>query len=179
VLVGLASLTVVAAGFLTPGYDPMSRTVSRLAVDGAPAAPAVEVAIAAVALAYLGLAAATRPGRIPLTLAGMGFLGAAAFHLETSTVAHRVASGIAVAAVVSAAFALRGYGRMSVALGVAELATLAAGLALLATPFTAWGAWERTLLGLAVAWTVLIAARIVWSDEAARTAVASASKRGT
>ena len=51
------ALTVVG-GFLTPGYDPMRRTISRLAVSGLPAASVVEVAICTFGIGAIGLAIA-------------------------------------------------------------------------------------------------------------------------
>ena len=41
-----AALIVTSAAAITPGYDSMSRTVSRLAVPGMPAAAAVDVFLA-------------------------------------------------------------------------------------------------------------------------------------
>ena len=51
----LAVVIVFVAGALTPGYDPMSRTVSRLAVPGMAAAAAVDMSIALIALTCLAL----------------------------------------------------------------------------------------------------------------------------
>src|SRR5207247_8512900 len=53
-----AAAVVVVAGVVTPGYDPMARTISRLAVPGSPAAFAVDLAIGLVAPACFALAAA-------------------------------------------------------------------------------------------------------------------------
>ncbi len=52
----IAALTVLVGGAITPGYDPMSRTVSRLAVPGMPAAAAVDDAILLIAFACVALA---------------------------------------------------------------------------------------------------------------------------
>ena len=49
----------------------------------------------------------------------------------------------------------RTYGRMSLILGTAELGVLGVGLVLLTTSFAAWGAWERCLLALALAFYAL------------------------
>ena len=41
----IAAAVVVIAGAMSPGYDPLTRTISRLAVPGMAAAGAVDVAI--------------------------------------------------------------------------------------------------------------------------------------
>ena len=45
-------------------------------------------------------------------------------------------------------------------MGIGELGMLVIGLALLATPFDAWGAWERVLLAIPLAWMVLLSASL-------------------
>ena len=98
-----ATVVVLIAGVLTPGYDPVRRTVSRLAEPGLPAANAVDLAIALVGCALLGLALALRPGaigaRVLVSVAGAGLLVAAAVRLDpasaTSTTIHRLATTVA------------------------------------------------------------------------------------
>ncbi|TMF36805.1 MAG: DUF998 domain-containing protein [Chloroflexi bacterium] len=179
---------VVVAGVVTPGYDPMTRTISRLAVPGMPAAGAVDWAIALIALACFGLAVAVEPreiiGRAALALAGVAFVCAAAIHLDpgsaSATAAHRVASGVAVLGLTAAPLALgRTYGRMSLILGTAELGVLGVGLVLLTTSFAAWGAWERCLLALALAWIVLVALTIVSNEDTSRATSAAISSGGS
>src|SRR5438132_12101358 len=48
----IAVVTVLVAGAVSPGYDPMLRTVSRLAVPGMPAAAAVDMSIGLIGLAF-------------------------------------------------------------------------------------------------------------------------------
>src|SRR5207247_431619 len=67
------------------------------------------------------------------------------------------------------------YGRISLVLGAVELGTLAVGLALLATPFGAWGAWERWLLAVTLAWMLWLALAIVSRHEKASARTASIS----
>jgi hypothetical protein len=158
----LATLIVVVASGVTPGYDPATMTISRLAAPGAPAAFAVQTAIGLVALTcFLAAAAAPRAAaRSALAAAGIAFVVTAAVRLDpssaTSTAVHRLFSGVAVAGLVVAALT---YDRPSFVVGVAELAMLAIALGLLATSFNAWGAWERGLLVLPLGWMVLLSVR--------------------
>jgi len=184
----LAVVIVFVAGALTPGYDPMSRTVSRLAVPGMAAAAAVDMSIALIALTCFGLAfGLTRGatlGRIALAVSGGALFGAAIVHLDPSsagaTALHRLASALAVVGLTVAPLALtRAYGPVSFAVGVAELAMLVIGLGLLATSFDAWGAWERLLLAIPLAWMVLMAVTIDSMDETVSAKSASLSKSGS
>ena len=179
-----AAAIVVVAGEMTPGYDPAARTISRLAVPGSPAAGAVDLAIVLVALACFALATATAPagrlGAAAISVAGLGFMGAALIHLDPSeagsTLAHRAASAVAVLGLTVASLRLGlAYGRISLVLGAVELGTLAVGLALLATPFGAWGAWERWLLAVTLAWMVWLALAIVSRHAKASATTASIS----
>ena len=170
----ISALLATLAAWLTPGYDAVSKTVSRLAVPGAPAALLVDASIALIALSCFllaaGLSRGGRAARIALTVAGTGLGAAALIHLDpasaTSTWAHRVASGIAVAGLTVAPLLLaRGYGPISLIAGAAEAAMLLLGAVLLATPFAAWGAWERALLAIPLTWMVLIALTNVSTHE--------------
>jgi hypothetical protein len=74
----VAATLVLAGGWMTPGYDPFTRTISRLAEPGVPGAVSVELAIVLVGAALLGLAVALGPGsrvgRALLAVAGAGLL---------------------------------------------------------------------------------------------------------
>lgn len=191
----IAVTTVFLAGVVTPGYDPVSRTVSRLAAPGMPAAIAIDVAICLVgstciALALV-LARGARTGRGALAVSGVALIFSAIFHLDPasfeSTALHRAAAGVAMLGLTVAPLALsRNYGRISLAVGVAELGVLAAGLVLVPTSFSAWGAWERCLLALPLAWMVLLSARLrpgvltmLSTEEIASARAASLSSTGT
>ncbi len=174
----LAAPVVLLAGLLTPGYDPLTRTISRLAEPGLPASAAVGLAIFTVGAAMLGLAAAMGPGaaagRVMLGCAGASLMLAADVPLNPAsmqaTTVHRAATAVAMLSLTGAplvfARALRrrdgwsGYGPLSFGLGVAMVVVLLVGMALLPTTF-AVGAWERCFLALPLAWMVLVSARLV------------------
>ena len=184
----IAVVTVLVAGAVSPGYDPLLRTVSRLAVPGMPAAAAVDLSIGLIGLACFGLASGlvrgAPVGRVALTVSGLAFLGAAVVHLDPAsagaTAMHRLASALAVVGLTVAPLALaRAYGPVSFAVGVAELAMLVIGLGLLATSFDGWGAWERLLLAIPLAWMVLMAVTIDSTDETINAKSASLSRSGS
>jgi len=175
----IAAATVLVAGWLTPGYDPLARTISRLAAPGLPAALAVDVAICLVGVACLGLALAMGPGsrggRALLALAGAALLVAAGIHLDPgsgqATTVHRLATSLALLMLAAAPLAFapslkrragwEGYGRISFAVGAAEVGALLVGLALLPTTFAGWGAWERCFLSLPMAWMFALSWRLL------------------
>jgi hypothetical protein len=163
----LAVVLVVVSGWLTPGYDPLARTISRLAEPGRPGALAAELAISLVGVALVAVAIAmgrgSRMGRALLALAGAGLLVAAAIRLDpasaSATTEHRLATTVAMVALAGAPFAFR-YDWISFWFGAAEVGMLLLGLALLPTTFSAWGAWERCFLALPMVWIVLVSARL-------------------
>jgi hypothetical protein len=175
----IAAAIVLAAGWLTPGYDPLARTISRLAEPGLPFASAVELAICLVGVASLALAVTLGPssrlGRSLLAIAGAALLVAASIRLDPASVwatnEHRLATTVAMLALTGAPLAFASsfrrrsrwavYRPISFAFGAAEVAMLLAGLALLATSFAEWGAWERCLLALPMGWIVLVSARLL------------------
>jgi hypothetical protein len=184
----IAVIVVFLAGAATPGYDPMSRTVSRLAVPGVPAASSVDVSIALVGLACFalafGLTRGAAMGRLALTVSGIALFGAAIVHLDPASAAatamHRVASAVAVIGLTLAPLTLAPvYGRISLAFGIAELGMLVIGLGLLVTSFEAWGAWERVLLVMPLAWMVLIAVRTDSMEETVSAKSATLSRSGS
>src|ERR1700730_16641372 len=111
----LAVALVLVSEWLTPGYDPLARTISRLAEPGRPGALAVELAISLVGVALLAVAVAMGPGsrmgRALLALSGAGLLVAAAIRLDPSsasaTTEHRLATTIAMLALAGAPLAFR------------------------------------------------------------------------
>jgi len=184
----IAAVIVLFAGAITPGYDPASLTISRLAIPGKPAALAVDLAMLLVALTCLSLAFALVPGarlcRAALSISGVAFIAAAVIHLDpaspdTSSL-HRIASGAAVLGLCAAPFLLPGgYRRISLTAGAAEAALLLSAPMLNATSFNAWGAWQRVLLALALSWMVVIAATMPSVDDTARASAATARSSGS
>jgi len=178
----LAAVLVLMAGVLTPGYDPVDRTISRLAAPGGTTAAAALVATCLVALSCLVVAMSIhgRVSRWALIVAGVALFLTDVFRLDdtsaTSTVLHRLASGVAVGGLVVAPL---GYGPISVVIGAVEVGLLIVALPLLPTSFDAWGLWERCLLALPLAWMVFVAARVIVSSEAAiKTSRATSSRSG-
>ena len=175
----IAAAIILIAGLLTPGYDPLARTISRLAEPGLPAATAVELAIGLVGISSLALAMTLGPGstggRALLAIAGAALLLAAAIRLDPTsaraTTEHRLATTIAMVSLSGAPLAFArslgrragwgAYGRTSFAVGAAEVGMMLVGLALLPTSFAEWGAWERCFLALPMAWMVLVSARLL------------------
>ena len=179
-----AALIVLAAGIVTPGYDPLTRTVSRLAVPGMPAALATDVAIALAGIACLAVAVGATRARAALLAAAVGFLAAAAIHLDpaspAATWAHRGASALAVLGLTAAPLLLwRTYGRVLLFFGIAELAMLGLALVLLPTSFGGWGAWERVVLLAGLASLVITARKIPSTEDAASPPAAIQSRAGT
>ena len=169
----VATALVLAAGLMSPGYDPLARTISRLAEPGLPAALAVEVAMSIVGVALLalsvGLGPGSRVGRALLAVAGTGLLVAAAIRLDPASAAatteHRLATTVAMLALAGAPLAFR-HDRISFAFGASEVGMLLVGLALLPTTFAAWGAWERCFLVLPMAWVVFVSVRLLRAGDA-------------
>jgi len=178
-----AALAIVAAGAMTEGYDPLTTTISRLAVPGHAAAAIVDVAIGATGCACIALALAVGRARPALVVAGIGFVVAAAIHLDpssaTSTAAHRSASAAAVVGLTVAPLQLsRAYGKGFVAAWLLEVAMLALAAVLLLTPFSWWGAWERLLLAVALLW-MLTAATIAFRAATTTARPAAVSSTGS
>lgn len=151
-----AAVTVTVAGLVTPDYDAMTRTVSRLAEPGRPAAFEVDIALSLVAAALLLLGLISRQRGV-LLLAGGALLVVASVHLDpksaSATAVHRLASGTAMLALT---FATVGYWR---GLGLAMIGLLGVALLLAPTGFSAWGLWERAFLVLAMA-SVMLMSRV-------------------
>lgn len=175
-----AAAIVLVAGASTPGYSALTFTISRQAAAGMPFAFPIELGILITAFGCFALSAIEPRSRWMLTVAGGALVLAAIFRYDPTserlTLVHRLFTAIAVVGLVVAPL---GYGRISFIVGTAELALLVSGLALLATPFDAWGLWERSLLAFPLAWMTAVAARRLSRAEITRTAAASLSKKGS
>jgi hypothetical membrane protein len=179
----LASAVVIAAGWLSPGYDPLHRTVSRLAEAGAPYAAIVNLTLAGLGLSLLAAAWALRGrlwgrgrlGAVALALAGVALVGVAVLSRHSGDpvrlVAHRAAALTLFLALASAPPlagaclrsdpAWRGWAGFSLAAGAASLALLVAAAALLRLGVLPAGAWERMYVGVNLLWVTLLSARLL------------------
>lgn len=182
-----AAALVLIAGASSPGLSPITFTISRLAAPGMPAAFISELGIVIAAFGCFALSAVEPRSRWALLMVGGALVLAAFFRYDPTserlTLVHRVFTGIAVIGLVAAPLV---YGRMSLLVGAGTLVLLASGLALLATPFDAWGLWERCLLAIPLAWMTAVSAHklrtdraIVSSAETASVAAASARSAGS
>ena len=174
----IAAIIVTVAGVLTPGYDPITRTVSRLAEPGRPAAIEVDLAVYLVAFALLMLAVSTRPRGL-LAVAGCALVVVASVRLDptstATTAVHRLASGVAMLALAAAPFRFAAArARYSRALGVAMIGLLVIAVVLVPTGFSAWGLWERAFLFIAMA-SIMVMSRFL-ADEAMRAPAAIVSR---
>ena len=177
-----ASAALLGFGWLSPGYDPLRRTVSRLAEPGAPYALAVDLTLAALGLALLAVAWAlherhaprARPPAAALALAGVALLGVALVGRDASRpallVTHRALAlalflGLALAPLLAAASlradpAWRAWTAASLATAALSALLLAAAVLLVVTGRLPAGVWERTFMGLNLLWVMLLAARL-------------------
>ena len=175
----VAALIVAWAGTVTPGYDPATRTISRLAERGLPAAGQVDLALYLVAIALLGLAVVTRP-RMWISIAGVSMLFVATIHLDptsaATTGAHRLASAIAMLALTRASFDQR----VSTMFGWILVALLLPTPVLLIAGFADWGLWERCFAVVAMGSLMVMAATaMLSSEETMRAPAATTSATGT
>jgi len=179
----LATLVLAVIGWQTPGYDPIRRTVSRLAEPGAPFALEVKLVLVSLGLSLVAVAwaldrrltrgAAART--LPLAIAGLGIVGVALISRDAAHAAvlalHRLIAvalfcALATAPLVMAGRlradpSLRGYAMPSVATAGLSIALIAVGVLGVVLGGLPSGAWERAFLGLNLAWVTLLAIRLL------------------
>jgi hypothetical membrane protein len=165
-----AAALLLAAGWLTPGYDALRTTVSHLGQHGQPFALVVNLAFAALGLAYAGVAwtLAGALGRRAwagaglLAVAGFAFVGVAIVSRDpVHPVPHRAAALVLFLALALAPLPLARHLRrpaLSLATFAASVALLVAGVVGLVHGGLPAGAWERAFTGLNLAWLVAVAA---------------------
>jgi hypothetical membrane protein len=168
-----AAAVLLAAGWLTPGYDAFRTTVSHLGQHGQPFALVVNLTFAALGLAYAGAAwgLASALGRRAwagaclLAVAGFAFVGVAIVSRDpVHPVPHRVAALVLFLALALAPLALARHLRwpaLSMATFAASVALLVAGVVGLVHGGLPAGAWERAFTGLNLAWLVAVAAGLL------------------
>ncbi len=179
----LAAATLLAVGWLSPGADPLRRTVSRLAEPGAPYAALVDLTLAALGLSLLAvgwglrrhLATGATGSALALAVAGAALIGVALVHRDPTRpafmVLHRsialvLFAGLALAPLLAAGRlriepAWHGVAVLSAATAGLSSALLVAALALLAAGDLPAGAWERAYVGLNLLWVTLLALRLL------------------
>ncbi|HEY7201640.1 MAG TPA: DUF998 domain-containing protein [Candidatus Dormibacteraeota bacterium] len=171
---------LLAAGWLSPGYDPVRFTISHLGQRGQPFALEVNLSIAALGLAYVAVAWAldralgprARAGAAALAVAGAALVGVALVSRNPAhPIPHRAVAlvlflSLAVAPLLVAAAARReARWRRHAALSLATVAASAAmlvvgGLGVVLGGVPA-GAWERVFTGVNLAWLTVVAAGLL------------------
>jgi hypothetical membrane protein len=172
----VAAAVLLAAGWLSPGYDPVRTTVSHLGQHGQPFALAVDLTFAALGLAYAGVAwmlartlgRAAWPGAGLLAVAGAAFVGVAVVSRDpVHPVPHRAVALALFLAIALAPLVLAGRLRLralSLATFAASSALLVAGVVGLVHGGLPAGAWERVFTGINLAWLVVVAAGLLRSS---------------
>jgi hypothetical membrane protein len=168
-----AVAVLLAAGWLSPGYDAVRTTVSHLGQHGQPFALVVNLTFAALGLAYTGVAwtLASALGRRAwagaglLAVAGIAFVGVAIVSRDpVHPVPHRVAALLLFLALALAPLVLAGQLRrpaLSRATFAASVALLVTGVVGLVHGGLPAGAWERAFTGVNLAWLVVVAAGLL------------------
>jgi hypothetical protein len=178
----LASVALLGLGWLSPGYDPLRRTISRLAEPGAPYALEVRLILAALGLALLSTAWVldrrhatwARPAAAALAVAGLALLGVALVRRDTARpavlVVHRLLAltlfaALALAPLLAAVGlralpALRAWLAASAVTAALSAVLVTAAVALLLAGSLPAGAWERAFVGLNLLWVTLLAGRL-------------------
>lgn len=179
----MAAVAVAIIGRQTPGYDPVHRTVSRLAEPGAPYGLAVKLILAALGLSIIAVAWAlnrrltTRgPARtFPLAVAGAALVGVALVSRDsahpTVLAAHRLIAIVLFCTMAIAPLLAAGRLRRDPAfsrLATPSVATSGVSIALIAIAGAGVvagglpsGAWERTFVGLNLVWVTLLSVRLM------------------
>ena len=179
----MAAVAVAVIGVQTPGYDPLHRTVSRLAEPGAPYAVAVKLILVALGLSIIAVAWAldrrliTRgpAGTLPLAVAGAALVGVALVSRDSAhpavLAAHRLIAIIlfctlAIAPLLAAGRlrrdpAFSGLATPSVATSGVSIALIAIAVAGVVAGGLPSGAWERTFVGLNLVWVTLLSVRLM------------------
>jgi len=179
----LATALLAVIGWQTPGYDPVRRTVSRLAEPGAPFALEARLVLASLGLSLIAVAwaldrrltsgAAVRA--LPLAIAGFGMVGVGLVSRDAAHPAvlalHRLiavalfcmlaAAPAALAGRLRADPSFRGYATASIAVGGLSMALIAVGVLGVVRGGLPSGAWERTFIGLNLGWVTLLAIRLL------------------
>jgi hypothetical membrane protein len=175
-----AAAVLLAAGWLSPSYDPIRTTLSHLGQRGQPFALAVNLTFAALGLAYAGVAWALGrsfgrrawAGAGLLALAGAALVGVAIVSRDPARpVPHRVVALVLFLALALAPLLVAGrlrreprwarHAALSLATFVASAALLVVGIVGVVHGGLPAGAWERAFTGLNLAWLAVVAAGLL------------------
>ena len=187
----IAAVAVAVIGMQTPGYDPLHRTVSRLAEPGAPYGLAVKLILAALGLSIIAVAwaldrrltARGPAGALPLAIAGAALVGVALVSRDAGhpavLAAHRLLAivlfcALAIAPLLAAGRlrqdpAFSAYATPSVATSGASIALIAIAVAGVLGGALPSGVWERTFIGLNLIWVTLLPVRLMRAGPASLT----------
>lgn len=169
----------LAAGLLTPAYDPVRSSVSYLAGRGQPYATALNGAFVLLGISLAALAWAldrhldgrARAGCLLLATAGIGLLAVALVARDPAhpqvTSTHRLLAAAAFTAwalaplLVGLRLPRSRFAAASLAIAALSLALLAAGGIALPRHLLPGGAWERALAAVELTWVCLVAVRLL------------------
>ncbi|HKA09329.1 MAG TPA: DUF998 domain-containing protein [Candidatus Dormibacteraeota bacterium] len=187
----LAAVAVAVIGVQTPGYDPVHRTVSRLAEPGAPYSLAVKLILAALGLSIIAVAwtldrrltGRGAAGVRSLAIAGAALVGVAFVSRDAAHPAvlatHRLIAivlfcALAIAPLLAAGRlrrdpAFSAYATPSVATSGVSIALIAIAVAGVVVGGLPSGAWERTFIGLNLVWMTLLSVRLMRARPASLT----------
>jgi hypothetical protein len=172
---GAASLIVAR---MNPTYDPIHRSVSRLAAIGVPGGSVMDAAIAFLGVSLVSMAIAMRWGRtdglpaVAVLVAGLSFVGASIIRLDppSPATAHRAFTAVALLGLTLAPLSVwlsqprpgsdPTYRRASGLIGLLALIGLVGVTGLLVEGFPG-GLWERAMAGLTLGWIELTAVRLL------------------
>lgn len=168
---------LLAAGWLSPSYDPVRTTISHLGQRGQPFALEVNLSIAALGLAYGAVAwalhrALGRPARAAaaaLAVAGTALVGVAVVSRNpVHPIPHRAVALVLFLALAVAPLLVAGAARreerwrrhaaLSLATVAASFAMLLVGAAGVVHGGLPAGAWERAYTAVNLAWLTVVAA---------------------
>ncbi len=185
----LFAVTVIVAGYLTPGYNPVTQVMSELGIPGVPGAAVmniiafglVGILLVVFAFAVLRAFSSRRTGAFGSAMvaaAGLFFVAMAVFHCDPGCMPRTAAGNLhllfglgAIVAAVLAILALSyamfreqgwgGYWQYSLVTGILVLVTLPAFMA----AQDAAGLLQRLMVGLIFLWTEVLAVRLVFRSQ--------------
>jgi hypothetical membrane protein len=180
----VVAVVLLAAGWLSPSYDPVRFTISHLGQRGEPYALAVNLSLAALGMAYVAMAWAVarslgrqaRPGAAVLAVAGAALVGVALVSRNPAhPIPHRAvalvlflalaAAPLLVAAALRQEPRWRRHAALSLATVGASFVLLMIGAVGVVHGGVPAGAWERVFTAVNLAWLTAVAAGLLRVSE--------------